>query len=98
MATDIGPDLNLTDEKMDWRSLHGDGDLIVNPGLNYWSYFNYSSFYARQSIVKWGGKVYDPLSFKGGENNQFGTYFPLASGAYINQAVAVAFHLDREIA
>ena len=42
--------------------------------LKDWSYYNYSSkeYHARSSIVKWGGKIYDPLSFKGTENDTFG--------------------------
>ena len=42
--------------------------------LKDWSFFNYSSkpYHARSSIVNWGGKSYDPLSFKGGENDTYG--------------------------
>jgi hypothetical protein len=42
--------------------------------LKDWSYYNYSSLdtHARNSYVRWGGKFYDPLSFKGGENDSYG--------------------------
>ena len=39
-----------------------------------WSYYNYSSVesFARDSVVRWNGTFYDPLSFKGGANDSFG--------------------------
>ena len=39
-----------------------------------WSYYNYSSinWHARDSVVRWNGTFYDPLSFKGGANDSFG--------------------------
>lgn len=45
--------------------------------LKDWSYYNYSSSYgaARSSVVRWGGKFYDPLGFKGGENDTYGNYY-----------------------
>lgn len=45
--------------------------------LKDWSYYNYSSNYeaARSSVVRWGGKFYDPLGFKGGENDTYGNYY-----------------------
>lgn len=47
---------------------------IYGNSLQDWSFYNYSSKkgYARNSIVRWGGKIYDPLSFKGGENDVYG--------------------------
>jgi len=44
--------------------------------LKDWSFCNYSSedWCARRSIVEWGGKTYDPLSFKGGINNTYGKF------------------------
>jgi hypothetical protein len=41
-------------------------------GLLDWSSSNYSWQYAKQSLVHWNGKPYDPLTFKGGEINTFG--------------------------
>ena len=45
--------------------------------LKDWSYYNYSSNYgaARSSVVRWGGEFYDPLGFKGGENDTYGNYY-----------------------
>jgi hypothetical protein len=42
--------------------------------LKDWSYYNYSSnvAHARNSYVRWDGKFYDPLSFRGGENDSYG--------------------------
>jgi hypothetical protein len=43
--------------------------------LKDWSYYNYSSneWHARDSLVRNGDKIYDPLSFKGAENDTYGT-------------------------
>lgn len=57
--------------EMEWYDEEID---IYGNGLQDWSFYNYSSKkgYARNSIVRWGGKIYDPLSFKGGENDVYG--------------------------
>jgi hypothetical protein len=45
--------------------------------LKDWSYYNYSSNHwaARSSVASWNGKFYDPLAFKGGENDTYGNYY-----------------------
>jgi hypothetical protein len=55
-----------------WRYV----DAYDRSQLKDWGFYNYSSDerYARRSIVEWGGKTYDPLSFKGGMNNTYGMY------------------------
>jgi hypothetical protein len=42
--------------------------------LKDWSVYNYTSdaWLARKCVVRWGGKTYDPLSFKGNENDTYG--------------------------
>jgi hypothetical protein len=44
--------------------------------LKDWSHCNYSSkqWCAATSVVRWGGKFYDPLSFKGAENDSYGKH------------------------
>lgn len=44
--------------------------------LKDWSHCYYSSkqWCAFPSVVRWGGKFYDPLSFKGTEDDSYGTY------------------------
>jgi hypothetical protein len=39
-----------------------------------WSYYNYSSIepFSRDSVVRWNGTFYDPPSFQGGANDNFG--------------------------
>lgn len=51
--------------------------VYSSSNLKDWSYYNYSSNYgaARSSVVRWGGKFYDPLDFKGGENDTYGNYY-----------------------
>jgi len=55
-----------------WRYV----DAYDRSQLKDWGFYNYSSDerYARRSIEEWGGKTYDPLSFKGGMNNTYGMY------------------------
>lgn len=52
------------------------GDFGIGK-LKDWSYYNYSSneWHARDSLVRGGDKIYDPLSFKGGVNDTYGTIF-----------------------
>jgi hypothetical protein len=76
--------------------------LYSSEKLQDWSYCNYSSkeWCARSSITKWGGKYYDPLSFKGGENDTYGKNhlsIPHWSSANV-AAKAVALHLSTEVA
>jgi hypothetical protein len=64
--------------EMDGSQHLGDGDIPLffsySEKLYNWSYCNYSSKEgcARGSVVRWGGKYYDPLSFKGAENDTYG--------------------------
>jgi hypothetical protein len=66
-----------TEEEEPFRDLwYGDQasyEYFFKP-LKDWSYYNYSSnvAHARNSYVRWGGKFYDPLSFRGGENDSYG--------------------------
>lgn len=50
--------------------------LDFSEKLKDWSYCNYSSKErcAMSSLVSWGGKLYDPLSFKGAENDSYGKH------------------------
>jgi hypothetical protein len=51
----------------------GEYDYLGSENLKDWGDSNYS-WPARYSVVRLGDKVYDPVSFKGGENNSFGEW------------------------
>ncbi|KAE9375983.1 hypothetical protein N431DRAFT_208856 [Stipitochalara longipes BDJ] len=77
---------NYTDEE--WVGELWDGyrpdSWSYTRSLKDWSHCNYSSKHGcpEVSVVRWGGKFYDPLSFKGAENDSY----------------AIAFHLSTEVA
>lgn len=73
--------------------------------LQDWSVYNYSSeeFKARNSIVRAGDKIYDPLSFKGAPNDSYGMKKSGIAGGILNyytdtRWIAIAFYLSTEVA
>ncbi|CAN8097813.1 unnamed protein product [Discula destructiva] len=55
-----------------------------------WSYYNYSSdeARARNSLVKYNQRLYDPLSFKGGYNDTYAMSFYLSTEVAVSAAQA----------
>jgi hypothetical protein len=60
--------------------------LSTSDRLKDWSHCNYSSkeTCARSSLVRVGTKLYDPMSFKGAENDTYGKQYSVSFSFEIN--------------
>lgn len=76
-----------------------DAEWYPLKNLKDWGHFNYSSYEARSSFVRSNGKIYDPLSFKGGKNDDYSMCSSLVSSPPVTDNPAgIAFHLSTEVA